>query len=167
MTDQEQVLAMQPCWAAAVGSRWAGGNRVIPGSAWELWEKQQALTNQAAYIIETFPEGRFSDSAVKQKGVAIFGAPLQLPDYHSKSLRRFAAAACHWVTHWKYKKGATGISLNISPHPRPSRPRYKCLQSNSYDRFSTLRHAHPPPAHLCPHLHESLSRDHSTPQYPR
>ena len=48
--------ALQPCWAAAVGSRRAGEDRVIPGCAWELWDKQQPLTNQAAYIIETFPE---------------------------------------------------------------------------------------------------------------
>lgn len=68
------MLALQPCWGTAVGSRRAGENRVIPGCAWELWHSSGPLTNQAAYIIETFPERRFSDSAEKERR-SIFGAP--------------------------------------------------------------------------------------------
>lgn len=68
------MLALQPCWIN--GSRQSVGRRESrhPGLCLGALAQQRALTNQAAYIIETFPERRFSDSAEEERR-SNFGAP--------------------------------------------------------------------------------------------
>ena len=83
----------------------------------------QALTNQVAYIIETFPEHRFSDSAEKERR-SDFGAPIYQITI-ANPLDVSPRAACHSVT-VQYKKGATGISLDIPTPVPPARDTNAC-----------------------------------------
>lgn len=118
--DNLRSLLIETCWTCSpAGARLSavGGQAEIASSRAVLGSSGTAagFDKSMAYIIETFPERGFSDSTVRERR-SVFGAPTA--DYHSKSLRRFRRRLLVTRSLYKYKKGASGNSLDNS-HPAP------------------------------------------------